>query len=111
RAGQPRRCRNVLDRRGSWRDDGTATRSRRAAMSKTALILALLPCPALLGCGSAGEGPPAAGPRPAGAAAKSNPPTPAGQRPPSPQAAEGRTLDELLLFHPSKYPEGDWNPR
>jgi fermentation-respiration switch protein FrsA (DUF1100 family) len=81
-------------------------------MSKPTLILVLLPCPTLLGCGSAGERPPAAEPRPAAAAPKSDPRTPASavRAPPSQKEVKARTLDELLLFYPSKYPEGDWKP-
>jgi fermentation-respiration switch protein FrsA (DUF1100 family) len=31
--------------------------------------------------------------------------------PSSPKEAKPRSLDELLLFYPSKYPDGDWKPK
>ncbi len=51
------------------------------------------------------------------ATAPSNPPVaekpPQSVEPPAdpPKQPAGPTLDEMLLFHPSRYPQGDWSPR
>jgi fermentation-respiration switch protein FrsA (DUF1100 family) len=43
------------------------------------------------------------------AASHGNAPTQSGS--PAPKQAKPPTLDELLLFYPSKYPDGDWKPK
>lgn len=51
------------------------------------------------------------------ATAPSNPPVagkpPKSVEPPAdpPKQPAGPSLDEMLLFHPSRYPQGDWSPR
>jgi fermentation-respiration switch protein FrsA (DUF1100 family) len=73
--------------------------STGAALSPfTTRSLAFLAFAAAAGCS------PAAGERPAA-------PAPPPAAPKAPQAPpEADTLDELMLFYPSKYPEGDWQP-
>ncbi len=87
------------------------------------LMLALIIFATIVGCA------PPANPRPPSDAAVTSRSTDVPESPPSkkavpsddigvgvPQPAsskqlKGQTLDELLLFFPSKYPEGDWKPK
>jgi fermentation-respiration switch protein FrsA (DUF1100 family) len=43
--------------------------------------------------------------------ATDKPPKPGPSESPSAKQPASRSLDELLLFHPSKYPNGDWKPK